>query len=179
MAAMNPSDASDRIEQAILGQSSDKIMVHGRKECGLAAQRFALQGQRQMDIFSYDLDAPLYNTEPFIKALKQLAIRSEHSRIRILLQDNSRVQKEGHRLLGLWRRLTSRIELRRPHPDFIDHPENFLLVDGHGYMQWNLSHRYEGVVNFHSPLQTRQYTEFFNEVWERSEPDSQLRDLHI
>ncbi len=176
---MNSTDVTERIEQATLGQSDGKLLVRNPDECRLAALRFALQAQNRVEIFSYDLDAPLYNTEPFIEALKQLALRSEHSRIRILLQDNGRVQKEGHRLIALWRRLTSRIELRRPHPDFIDHQKNFLLADGQGYLQWDLSHRYEGVADFHSPLQTRQYIEFFNDVWERSETDSQLRNLHI
>ena len=176
---MKPSDIREKIEQASLGESGGKIAVHNPEECRLSALQLALQAQNRIEIFSYDLDAPLYNQQSFIEALKQLALRSERSRIRILLQDNGRAQKEGHRLIGLWRRLTSRIELRRPHPDFIDHQENFLLADGQGYLQWDLSHRYEGVVDFHNPLQTRQYTEFFNDVWERSETDSQLRNLHI
>ncbi len=176
---MNPTDVSGKIEQATLGQSGGKLLVRNREACRLAALRFAQQAQYRLDIFSYDLDAPLYNQESFIEALRHLAIRGERSRIRILLQDNSLAQKEGHRLITLWRRLPSRIELRRPHPDFIDHQENFLLADGAGYLQWELSHRYEGSADFHAPLQTRQYTEFFNEVWERSETDSQLRDLHI
>ena len=99
--------------------------------------------------------------------------------IRILLQDNIRVQREGHRLVEMVRHLPSRIELRRPHADYIDHAENFLVVDGVGYIQRELYSRYEGVADFYAPLISQRLEDFFTEVWERSEPDTDLRRLSL
>jgi hypothetical protein len=176
---MTEQDPTQLLDAAILGKSDGQIPLHGPSECRHAAQRLAEQARHKLFLFSYDLDAPVYDQAPFIEAAKNLAIRSPMSQIRILLQDNERVQKEGHRLVALWRRLTSKIEIRRPHPDYIDHPENFLLVDETGYLRWDLYDRYEGRADFHAMLDAGRYADFFQEVWERSEPDSELRRLHI
>ncbi len=167
------------IQQGILGKTSGKIALHGQEECQQAALTMLQQGRQQLDILSYDLDAPIYNREPFVEALKQLAIRSRYSRVRILLQNNERVQQEGHRIIKLWWRLTSRIEIRKPHPDYIDHPENFILVDNSGYLHWSIYNRYVGTANFKGALDSAKYSELFNEIWEQSELDSELRHLHI
>ncbi len=172
-------ETSSQLEQAVLGVSSGAILLHGQEMCRHAALRLTDQTQRRIEIFSYDLDAPIYNHTAFLIALKNLAVRSRYSQIRILLQTNERVQKEGHRLIELWRRLTSTIEIRRPHVDYLEHTENFLLADNTGYLQWDLYNRYEGSVDFYAKLKAERYSDFFAEVWERSEPDSELRHLHI
>ncbi len=172
-------DPIQLLDAAILGKSDGQIVLHGPTECRHAAQRLAEQARQKLFLFSFDLDAPIYNQEPFLAAVKNLAIRSPMCQVRILLQNNERVQKEGHRVVDLWRRLTSKIEIRRPHPDYIDHPENFLLVDDTGYLRWDLYDRYEGRADFHAKLDAGRFANFFQEVWERSEPDSGLRRLHI
>ncbi len=167
------------LDQAVLGVSSGTILLHGQEMCRHAALQLANQAQRRIEIFSYDLDAPIYNHTTFLIAVKNLAVRSRHSQIRILLQTNERVLKEGHRLIELWRRLTSSIEIRHPHVDYLEHTENFFLADNTGYLQWDLSNRYEGSIDFYAKLKAERYSDFFAEVWERSEPDSELRHLHI
>ena len=77
------------------------------------------------------------------------------------------------------RQLPSRIELRRPHPDYVDHSENFLVVDRIGYIQRELYTRYEGTTDFYAPLEAQRLEDFFSDVWERSEPDSELRRLSL
>ena len=167
------------IQQGILGETSGKIALHGQEECYQTALTMLQQGRRQLDILSYDLDAPIYNREPFIEALKQLAIRSRYSQVRILLQNNERVQQDGHQIIKLWWRLTSKIEIRKIHHDYIEHPENFMLVDDVGYMQWSLYDRYVGTASFKGGLESAKYNELFHEIWEQSELDSELRHLHI
>ncbi len=172
-------DTLSAIKQGVLGESAGTIALHGPEEYRQAAIHMLQQGRRQLDILSYDLDAPIYNCQPFIEALKQLAIRSRYSRVRILLQNNERVQREGHLIIPLWRRLTSRIEIHRPHPDHIDHNENFMLVDDSGFLQWGLYDRYVGTARFKATLESGKYINLFNEFWEQSELDSELRRLHI
>jgi hypothetical protein len=176
---MTDRDPIQLLDAAILGKSDGQIALHGPTECRHAAQRLVEQARHKLFLFSFDLDAPIYDQTPFLEAVKNLAIRTPMSQVRILLQDNEKPQKEGHRLIDLWQRLTSRIEIRRPHPDYIDHPENFLLVDETGYLRWDLYNRYEGRADFHAKMDAGRYANFFQEVWERSEPDSELRRLHI
>jgi hypothetical protein len=145
----------------------------------MAALSLVSQARRSVCILSYDLDSQIYNQAGFLEAIKNLAIRSEYSSIKVLLQNNEKVQREGHRLIQLWRRLTSKIEIRRPSADYIYHTENFLLVDEIGYLHRRLYSNYEAIVDFNSEAETQKFCMFFNEAWEQSEPESELRDLHI
>ena len=176
---MTKSDGIYPLTTDILGESSGKLHLSSIEECKEASLNLISQARRSIYIFSYDLDAQIYNQTSFIDAIKSLAIRSEHSRIKVILQNNEKVQREGHRLIQLWRRLTSKIEIRRPSTDYIDHTENFLLVDKIGYLHRRLYTKYEATVDFNSRVETNKFCMFFNEAWEQSEPDSELRTLHI
>ncbi len=169
----------DLFNDAVLGETSGKLHLETVAECREAALCLARQAKRSICIFSYDLDSQIYDQEDFLEAVKELAIRSEYSRVKILLQNNERVQRDGHRLIRLWKRLTSKIEIRRPDADHIDHVENFMLVDETGYLHRRVHTNYNTSVDFNSRLDTKQLSMFFHDVWEQSEPHSELRDLHI
>ena len=114
-------DASQRIQQQKLGEDRGRIAISGKDEFRLACECLAQQARRHLDIFTHDLDAPLYDQKPFLDALKDLVTTSRHAQVRILLQDNNRAQKEGHRLIELARRLTSAVEIRRPYDDYLEY----------------------------------------------------------
>lgn len=172
-------DRCDQLDACVLGENSDRIALSTQDELRQASLCLARQARHKVSIFTYDLEAPIYDQPPFIEALKQFAIHSHLAQIRILLQDNKRVQRDGHRILELCRRLPSRMELRRPPRDHVDHPENFLVVDGIGYIKRELYSRTDGFVDFHGPLEARRLEELFDKVWEHSEPDSELRRLSL
>ena len=170
---------SSKIEQSVLGKTPGHILLSTKEQHREATTHLAAQAKRRLSLFTYDLDAPVYDQLSFLDAIKRLAIQSQHSKISILLQNNQLVQRNGHHLIRLMRQLPSRIELRRPHTDYIDHPENFLVADGAGYIQRELYTRYEGVADFYAPLEAHRLEDFFLEVWERSEQDSELRRLSL
>jgi len=173
------SDKSDILIYSTLGSSSEVFQVNGIEECSHAALNLASQAIRRVCIFSHDLSPQIYNQAPFLDAIKQLAIRNKQTQIRILLQDSGKVEKNGHRLIQLWRRLTSKIEIRCPHSDYIEHKESFMLADDVGYLHRRFYSSFDATVSFNSRLEVKKLTTFFNEVWEKSEPNSELRDLHI
>ncbi len=158
---------------------SERIRLEGVTAFQQARWHMTEQATRSIDILSHDLEARLYDQRPFLEAVKRLSIRSRFSRVRILLQDNSRVQQQGHRLIEMASRLPSRIEIRRPHPDYIDHPENFLIVDARGYIRRHRGNGYQGEADYDNRLQAAQLTRLFSEIWECSEVDSCLRQLHL
>lgn len=137
------------------------------------------QAQRTLEILSHDLDAAIFDRQPFLAAVKSLCLRNHLSQVRILLQDNSQVQKKGHRLVEMVRRLPSSMEIRRPHPDYIDHQENFLIVDRRAYIRWRLSNRYQGHAACDSRLKAQSLCNLFIEIWQCSQPDSDLRRLNL
>lgn len=168
-----------KLSEAQLGATSTRMALHNQNEFCLASQVLAEQTKRQLDIFTFNLDSPLYDQSPFIEATKQLAQKGRNSKIRILLQDNSRVQQTGHRLIQLARRLPSMIEIRRPYDDYIEYEENFLVADEIGYLRRSRFGEYQGETNFYDPLTAGRLSELFSRIWERSEQDTDLRLLNI
>lgn len=172
-------DRQARIERGVLGESAGRLELDRRRDFRAVAARLAAQAGREIAIFSHELDAPVYDQPEFIQAVKGLALGSRAARVRILIRTNERVQREGHRLIELARRLPSSIEIRRVNRDYADRIDEFLVVDETGYLHRPRYTRHEGEADFHAPLQARQYRELFNTVWEVSEQDSELRRLHI
>jgi len=153
--------------------------LHSSFEHQEMAVHFAQQAQRLLHIFTYDLDATIFGKLTFIEAVKQLIIGHRNASVQILLQDCTRIQQEGHQLINLGQRLTSRIEIRRPGPEHIDHHENFLTADHKGFIHRSFHDRYDGTADFHAPLKTSKLDNFFTNAWEHSEPFEELRRLHI
>ncbi|MET0104546.1 MAG: acyltransferase [Sedimenticola sp.] len=171
--------ALETLPQQVLGENSGRIILQTVEENRLASLHMALQAKRHLDIFTYDFDAPIYNQRDFLDAVKQLAIRSRESRIRILLQENEKVQKQGHRFIELARRLPSAIAIRHPYKDYEDMPENFMIVDETGYIYRDTYTQYDADAVFSDRLAAGKLASLFNEIWERSESDSELRRLSL
>ncbi len=164
-------------ENLIIGESTGNIDIATSDESRLAAVSLASQAQRTLHLFSADLDAPIYDTVPFVDAVTSLATRSRYSFVHILLQDTQKIAKHGHRLLDLCYRLDSKVKLRKPAYQYKDFNESFLVADESGVLHRRVADRYTGIVNFNARRQARELVKFFNEVWGRSEPHAELRRL--
>jgi len=171
--------SSSKIYDFILGQDGGEIPLRNASEHQEAAICFARQAHRILHIFTYDLDSAIFGKPPFIEAVKQLIISHHKASVKILLQDCTRIQQEGHRLIDLGQRLTSRIEIRRPGPEHIDHHENFLTADHKGFIHRKFHDQFDGTADFHAPLKTSKLDSFFTDAWEHSEPYRELRRLHL
>jgi len=166
-------------EQCTLGGSATVLGLESWQDNRNAAVLLAGQSRRTLDILTHDLEPALYDQQAFLDSVRALALRGRHSRIRILVQDSGRAVREGHRMIELARRLTTYIHIRKPHPDDRDHPEAFVIADGRGVLHRTLATRYEGTICCNAPLQVRDLQRFFDEAWERSAPDAELRRLHL
>ena len=162
-----------------LGESTEHITLQTLETCRYAAQVLAEQTQRSIDLFTYDLEAAIFDQKPFIDAVGSLALHSDHSRIHILLAYNKLVQKQGHRLVELARQLSSSFEIRKTHIDWRDHSETILIADKTAFARWNHHTRQSGIITFNDRAGASKLMEFFTTVWESSVPDSELRRLYL
>jgi hypothetical protein len=53
------------------------------------------------------------------------------------------------------------------------------VADETGLVFRKQAHRYEGIVNFNDRGRCRQVLSDFNDSWEKSAPDPELRRLHL
>jgi len=162
-----------------LGFSDFDIELDTRTDTELATNLITEQTQDTLDIFSRNLDPGLYEQTDFLGNLSRLCLRNRKARIRFLVQQPAEAVKHCQRLLELARKLSSSIELRQPHQDYRQHNEAFLVADRCGLIHRKLSDRYEGTANFYAPVEAQRKTDFFTEVWDRSEVNPEFRRLYL
>ncbi len=170
-------DRSD-FSRWVLAESEQPLTVADSVDNRAAALALVTQARRTIDIFTQDLEPMVYDHQPILDAVRQLALRSRRSRVRVLVKDSRRAVKDGHRLVELARHLSSFVEIRKAHEDVKDAADTFLIADGIGTLHRTLATSYEGTLNFRAPLHARRLEQWFTEVWERSTPDPELRRLH-
>ena len=160
-------------------KSDNDISLAHRDEVKIINTALTQQATRSIDIISRHLDPGVFDNIDFIDAVKQLSISSKFTKIRILLSDSDPMTKNGHRFIEVIQQLTSSIEVRKISEEYKSYNEAFCLYDGKGVIYLRYADRYDGFANFDRPRLVSELSNFFNEVWEHSSPDSNLRRLHI
>lgn len=162
-----------------LGVDRDPVNLGGSADVRDVAAQLAQQAQRGLLLFTPDLEAQIYDRQPFLDAVSALVRRHPGACFEVLVRDACRVVKEGHRLVELARRLGSGIEVRRCARQYQGYCGAFLLADDCGYLYRPLASRYEGMASFNNSGEVARLAAYFREVWAHSEPETELRRLHL
>lgn len=148
-------------------------------QCVDAALALARAAQRQLVIYTQDLDPALYDTPEFLAAARALALKARLPRLRILVVDAQRAVREGHRLVELHQQLSSFVQIRMPDPDDAVSAESWLIADDDAILHRLQSDDYAATYQpTASPLARAKLREF-ERLWERATTDPNLRRLHI
>ncbi len=177
-AAAEPETTLDLSAQK-LGESRDILYLQTRGDNREVALSLVQQAHRSLHLFTHDLDPALYDTRDFVEAVKQLAIQSPHSKVYILLKDPTTAITRGHRIVELARRISSHVFIHRVAEEDQDRIDSFMVVDEVGILRRAHGARFEGTAEFNNPGEARQLLKSFNDAWERSVPEAELRRLHI
>ncbi|HEY3486460.1 MAG TPA: hypothetical protein VGL10_00205 [Gammaproteobacteria bacterium] len=162
-----------------LGVTADKFEVDARDELRMISQHMAAQAKLSLHIVTRNLDAELYDNAAFAETLSSLARRSKYSFIYLLVMDSDSAVKNGHRLIYLHQKLDSYIKIRKLNEQYKDYISAFMLADERGVIFRQSGDGYAAEVNYNDPQLAGNLVKFFNEAWEVSGPDPQLRRLHI
>ncbi len=160
-------------------KNDNDISLSTRDEVKVINIALTQQTSRNIDIISKNLDSGVFDTAEFIEAIKNLSISSKFTRIRILIKDSEQMTQYGHRIIDLIQQLTSSIEIRKISEEYKSYNEAFSLFDTKGIIYLRYADRYEGFANFNRPRLAAELSNFFNEVWEHSSPETNLRRLYI
>ena len=125
------------------------------------------------------MDNSLYDNPGFIEAVGKLALRSSKSKIQILVRDTSALVKKGHRLIELARRHTSTMHIHNPSVEDCQHLMELLLVDQKAYIHKKHADYYHGEASYNNQRITREWQRQFNQMWEMSTPDAEMRRLYL
>jgi hypothetical protein len=169
----------ERFRDYRLGKTAEQLALKTPDENRVVTVHMLQQARRTINITSRYLDPVIYDEKDFIDAAREFALSSPKVRMRILINEAEPVVKHGHRLLELMRKLTSFIEIRVQGKTFHEYNEAWFLVDEDGYVHRRLADRYEAEAGFNSPRQVRDMNKQFEEMWQESVSDPNLRRLHI
>lgn len=151
-----------------------------REEALAAALDLLGATRHEARIYTRDLDPGLLDAEACVEALRRLAISGRGASVRILVHELRPAQQDGHRLLPLAQRLPTVFQLRSPvEPGDRDYASAFLLNDAGGYLCRTLASRWEGEGSTYAPGRQAQFAAYFDQVWERSTPCTELRLLGL
>ncbi len=146
-------------------------------EVRAASLKVAKAAQRLLSIFTYDLEPPIYGEEPFLDAVKRLVLARSYAKVRVLLADPSRAMVDNNRFLGLARRLTSCIDMRTMSTEYPASAGAFIIADDKALVYRLQTDRWDGIADMNDPAVVRRYLNFFDEVWQTSMQESQMRQM--
>lgn len=135
------------------------------------------QAQRSLCIYSADFEPWLYHHSSMQAACTRFLLANPRNQLRILLRDVSRAVKDGHRLLALARKLPSNCHIRKLHPDYPNEASNFLLVDNCALLVRPEPSQYAGYACYQDPANVRLRQAQFEQAWNTSISDADLRSF--
>jgi predicted GNAT family N-acyltransferase len=156
------------------------LVADDRDQAIAAVAELLADARHEIAIYTRDLDPALLDVPRILDAIKRIALSGRRARVRILVQEPRKPLADGHRLIALAQRLPSLIELRTPQDETDrQYASAFLINDRRGYLFRTLASRNEGEGSTYAPGRHQQLREYFDQVWERSVPSEELRQLAI
>lgn len=162
-----------------LGQYTELIQADDMQAVRRHSLALMQQAQDSLCIYSTDLEPWLYNHNCILEACRTLLLKHPKKNLRILLLDSSRIVREGHVLLALSRRLSSRCSIRKVNVEHDYSPDAWLIADNCGALVRKAQHQHQAVVYYQHPARVREIQHAFNAMWDVSLSDVNLRSMTL
>jgi hypothetical protein len=162
-----------------LGITDKEVSIETSEGHLSAATLMTEQCRKHICIISRELDPLVYDVESFVETVKKMLLANRRAKVRILVFESQAISRRGHQLLNLAGKLPSYIEFRRPGKEYDNFNESLFIADGTGYVYRNSATRFEGSINFNDNRKSKTFMDVFEEMWSRSTPDANLRQITI
>lgn len=160
-------------------EKGERWVVSTREEYRQAILDVAGIATRKLSILTNDLEPGIYDDLEFLEVVKHLVLSQRFARVRVLINDPSHAIKNGNALVHLGRRLNSYIEFRNVRKDLRGQTEAYCIADGVALVYRAEATRWEGIADTWEPGVARRYSNKFDELWNASELELELRQLSI
>lgn len=155
--------------------SSTMTVVTTRDEMSAAINRIAASAQRLLSIYTPDLEPELYDTNEFLEIVKRFVLGRNFAKVRVMLGDPSRVQREANRFMAMGRRLTSYIEIRPELNPIPQSATSYIIADDRAVLLRPRANEWEGVADFDNRAIARAQLDQFDALWQAHQPELRLR----
>lgn len=138
------------------------------------------QARHGVRLHSAQLQPLLADDDTIATELRRVASSGRHADIRILVLDPDLLLRSGHRLIGLAQRLETAIQVRSPgEREDRRYPSAFLVNDVGGYLLQPRADQPRAFGSTRAPGRHRNLANYFDEVWQRSQPATAWRKLDL
>ena len=159
--------------------ASEVEIISGRIELAVVARQLVERARTSVCMLTDALDPAIYGSDTFAQAVKNFALISPHSRMRVLASRPAAATRAHHALVDLGRILTSRIEFRELPAERRHLREELLITDSHGLLERQSADSLDARLSRNNPLLGREQQRRFDLLWEESSPAQELRRLGI
>ncbi|WP_312904814.1 DUF7931 domain-containing protein [Stutzerimonas nitrititolerans] len=135
------------------------------------------QANRSLNLYSPDLEPWLYSNSGIQQACSRFLLAHPRNRLWVLVRDTGRVVREGHQLLTLARRLTSKLHIRKLNPEYPSEDCAFIIVDNRSLLVRPKVDQYAGYALYNDPGKARLRQSQFDQAWDHSLSDPDLRSF--
>lgn len=137
------------------------------------------QARQEICFFGPVIDPVLLGSEKAVTGLSDFVRRSSRTFLRIVVLDTRKNIVDSHRLLPLAQKLTSSIKIHIAGKKHQSLRQQFMLVDGKAYLYCPVADYYQGRMEKHAPAQVRTMQQEFEDMWNDSRPDINVRWLNL
>ncbi len=166
------------LDKYILGETDQSFTCTTKEENQQFAIAMIQQTELYLDILSPDFEPAIYDNDSCYEAIENLALRSRHSQIRILLHDGRKPAQRGHKIIQLAKRLSGLIQFRNIPDIYRNKTDTFLIADRIGIIQ-RTEAPLKSKVHFKNWPKIKPILKDFNDIWEESEPNPEVRTYII
>jgi len=143
------------------------------------ALQLAKDAQRQLTIFTPDLEPAIYHQPAFVECTLNLIKRSRQTEVRILTQDTRQARECGHGLLKLFRYTDTQFQIRQLTVDAQLKNTAYLMSDDKHLLRRQNASAYQAVCYTHDRARVKDQLEEFELLWNIATVDPNLRTLTL
>lgn len=160
---------------AIAAATSSMTLLTSLEEISGAVNRVAAGAQRLLSIYTPDLEPDLYDTNEFLDIVKRFVLARNFAKVRVMLGDTSRVQRDTNRFMAMARRLTSYIDIRPINTPIAQGAAAYVIADDRALVMRPKLTAWEGLADFDNRAVARAQLDLFDALWQSHQPQVSLR----
>ena len=148
---------------------TERRIVTTAEEVFEATIEVASRAERTIPILTPDLEPGLYDSEPFLEAVKRLVLAKSYSRVRALITDPAHAVRTGNKFVALSQRLNTCIEIRNLDQQYRGSINDaFIIADDQRIFYRSDGRSSDGIVGSHEPEIVRQHLDQYRQPWDDS-----------
>jgi hypothetical protein len=164
--------------QIVSGFNTDTLIT-SLDELKLESALLFKNAKRKVQIYSHNLDPRILNHPKIESALKDFIRSSRYAKVEILIYDERNMQNVDHRLVRLAQNFTSNVTIKVVPKDYHENHFAFYLVDDRKILYRSSSERFETEYLQVPNSKINEKSHYFSDIWQKSDPASHLRALHL